>query len=352
MNSAQPVDVKLTLSPGHTRSFPHSRPLRLPTHANASSPKQRSGLHGALRRTRMHLFTHAHPLAGHFGTPAATHDIPVIARTETNYLTFTLPFPYNLIPHRLRHSSMPSSDAPSTPTSPSSPLLPPPTTMTPRHTTLLQQLMHRDKDVSYMLYRTYTSSHPRFPLLLLEHSAHGVPWVIIPLLILFLHPFLTPLSSSIFLNFLTLSVLDLLIIAILKPLFRRSRPSYNDAIASFTLHSIDQYSFPSGHATRVGFLSSFVLYIRVAYGAQLHPFYTSAPFILITFIWAFVVCWSRVALGRHHVSDVCVGYVLGISYTLIWHFFWLSPHQAHMLRHSIQLFFLHLRYHPQLITSV
>lgn len=193
--------------------------------------------------------------------------------------------------------------------------------------------------MSYLIYRAYNNNLPRWPLLVLEVSGHGVPWIIAPVLIFLFKPALSPTASSLMLNFLAITVLDLIALGLLKPLFHRRRPAYNTGIGHVTIHVIDQFSFPSGHATRVAFVAAFLTYARATYPDALHPVIAAAPFTAAVYGWAATVCASRVALGRHHVLDVVAGAIIGASYTVIWNPFWLSASFADRLRSFFQNLF-------------
>jgi len=81
-----------------------------------------------------------------------------------------------------------------------------------------------------------------------------------------------------------------------KVLARRPRPGgYSPGLYS---RRMDKYSFPSGHAARVGA-------IAVAISAA-YPHLTPAAWV-----YAFAVASARVALGAHYLGDVAFGLLLG-----------------------------------------
>jgi undecaprenyl-diphosphatase len=83
---------------------------------------------------------------------------------------------------------------------------------------------------------------------------------------------------------------------VLKYFVRRPRPEGEQGL--FYLN-IDQHSFPSGHAVRVGGLWVVL--------ASLLPFWGAVIFLL----WGLCVGLSRVALGLHYASDVAAGWLIG-----------------------------------------
>ena len=64
--------------------------------------------------------------------------------------------------------------------------------------------------------------------------------------------------------------------------------------------SIDGYSFPSGHTTRVVMLALFAW--RVSNHVRLR---------IWSVFWAALVSISRVLMGRHHVADIVAGALIG-----------------------------------------
>mmetsp|Transcript_4694 Transcript_4694/g.11178 ORF Transcript_4694/g.11178 Transcript_4694/m.11178 type:complete len:193 (+) Transcript_4694:114-692(+) len=93
---------------------------------------------------------------------------------------------------------------------------------------------------------------------------------------------------------------DIAVIVSLKFAFKRKRPPFHKPDARFV--GVDVHSFPSGHATRCWCL--------VALLGSLHPHH--APLLAA---WGLLVSLSRVALGRHYVSDVVAGSLVGFFCT-------------------------------------
>lgn len=86
---------------------------------------------------------------------------------------------------------------------------------------------------------------------------------------------------------------------IIRSLYFRPRPK-QEAYSNF-LEKIDASSFPSIHAARAWALA---LIIGKATSQM--------TFILLATLAVFV-CFSRIALKKHHFSDVVVGSILGIA---------------------------------------
>jgi undecaprenyl-diphosphatase len=91
-----------------------------------------------------------------------------------------------------------------------------------------------------------------------------------------------------------------LLYPVIKKRFKRPRPFAVDPSLPSLLRTLDEHSFPSGHAmTLVGVLTPIVL---------LWP----AVFVSAVAM-ACGMFWSRIATGHHYPSDVLAGATLGVS---------------------------------------
>lgn len=109
---------------------------------------------------------------------------------------------------------------------------------------------------------------------------------------------------------------------ILKDLFLRPRPCHClDGVRMFNTQCGGSYGFPSSHAANVFALATF-LCLRCHLAALRHQRTTLSPrpklsihpslFSFFVFLWAFVVGYSRIYLGKHFLGDVLGGALLGI----------------------------------------
>lgn len=109
-------------------------------------------------------------------------------------------------------------------------------------------------------------------------------------------------------------LLDLLVALVWKMTFRRGRPRHNQDDMFGTV-SVDRYSFPSGHATRASMLAC-LLMVHFSLGMPANCLYL---------VWMMSVAVSRIILGRHHVSDVVCGLLIGLgTYYILVNWLWLS----------------------------
>ena len=106
----------------------------------------------------------------------------------------------------------------------------------------------------------------------------------------------------------------MIVITILKLVFRRSRPAHNKDDMKGAVTAVDKFSFPSGHATRAAMLTGYFVF---------HVCDTTSQTICIV-LWSICVSVSRVALGRHHLIDVTCGYIVGVLEYLLLVYLWVS----------------------------
>jgi presqualene diphosphate phosphatase len=201
----------------------------------------------------------------------------------------------------------------------------------------LSRLLAWDVRSSARFYAWYQDSPylPHWLLLVLEASGHGLIWIIWPPVLFALRPQLPPATLAVLLNFYFVTLLDLVVICIMKPVFHRSRPPYNAGLQAATVEAVDQFSFPSGHATRAVSVAAFVVYAANARPGALPGWMESFPFLVFVIAWGLAVTVSRVALGRHHVLDVFVGALVGLAYIAAVDRFWVPEASIVAIRDSL-----------------
>ena len=87
---------------------------------------------------------------------------------------------------------------------------------------------------------------------------------------------------------------------LIKKRFKRLRPFKADPQLPSLLKTLDEHSFPSGHAmTLTGVLSPLVMFWPSAFASAV--------------VMACCMAWSRIATGHHYPSDVAAGVALGIG---------------------------------------
>ncbi|XP_061440970.1 polyisoprenoid diphosphate/phosphate phosphohydrolase PLPP6 isoform X2 [Rhineura floridana] len=151
-----------------------------------------------------------------------------------------------------------------------------------------------------------------------EISGHGIPWLAGTLYGLCRSG--SSAGREVLLNLLFALILDLILVAAVKGLVKRRRPTHNK-MDMFATVSVDRYSFPSGHATRASMVCRFIL----------HHLVLAVPLRVLVVLWTFIVGISRVMLGRHNVTDVIFGLIMGYMQYSVVEYFWLSPVSAPVL---------------------
>lgn len=116
------------------------------------------------------------------------------------------------------------------------------------------------------------------------------------------YAFAAPAWRAASLRLLFLMTINALVVAALKYLIRRERPSGEwGAVYRVT----DPHSFPSGHAART---------TLIAVDLLLHP--PCWPGLLLL-VWALAVARARVGLSLHYFSDICAGALIGTLLALL-----------------------------------
>ncbi len=94
---------------------------------------------------------------------------------------------------------------------------------------------------------------------------------------------------------------------LLKNTFERLRPCYDYEIGSYVRHLVDcggLYSFPSSHAANHFGLATFWFWSALQLTGKKWKF---------LWIWAVVICYAQIYVGKHFPSDIIVGGLLGLA---------------------------------------
>jgi undecaprenyl-diphosphatase len=96
----------------------------------------------------------------------------------------------------------------------------------------------------------------------------------------------------------------------LKHLFQRARPSPDEPLVQLTT-----FSFPSGHGVASMVFYGVVCALLIAHARSL-PARVAGTLACVAMIAA--VCFSRVYLGAHYLSDVLASVCVGTAWLLLW----------------------------------
>lgn len=159
---------------------------------------------------------------------------------------------------------------------------------------MLEKIISTDQNVSSKLCLPADKKLLRIMAAFFAHSGDSWFWLAVLFIIwLFSHGETHTLAAL----FAGAIVLQAGLVLAIKFTIKRSRPE-GDWGAIY--RKTDPNSFPSGHAVRA------IMLAAMAWGLELYPL----NWILI--IWAPLVSIARVSLGVHYLSDVVVGWLLGI----------------------------------------
>jgi len=124
-------------------------------------------------------------------------------------------------------------------------------------------------------------------------SGNAQPWFVISILFFILDVFMERSDNLIQ---ITIAGAVGLTTTTIKYLTKRKRP--NEQVALKYIATGDHFSFPSGHASRMGGLAMFMILVFPTFG-------------WIFALWAIAVCYGRIALEVHYFVDIVGGAIGG-----------------------------------------
>ncbi len=103
---------------------------------------------------------------------------------------------------------------------------------------------------------------------------------------------------------LLITLSDQLSVQLFKNIFHRLRPCHNPSISEY-IHLVNnycggKYGFVSSHAANTFALATFLSFL-----------FKNKVIILLIFLWALIVSYSRIYLGVHFPGDIICGAMLG-----------------------------------------
>ncbi|MBT1700678.1 phosphatase PAP2 family protein [Fulvivirgaceae bacterium PWU4] len=119
---------------------------------------------------------------------------------------------------------------------------------------------------------------------------------------------------------LTIVLADQVTSTLMKPYFARFRPSHEPALQSL-VHIVNGYKggkfgFASSHAANTFGVANFLFLL----------FGKTRKWIVMLFLWAALVTYSRIYLGVHYPGDILVGALVGMLSAMasFWFYRWLK----------------------------
>lgn len=140
----------------------------------------------------------------------------------------------------------------------------------------------------------------------LEISCNSIAWLATVLVLIwtFNNSNLYQMQVNLFIGL----VLDIILVAVLKAITRRRRPTTNDDPSSA------KDSFPSGHVSRATFVAYYFLNLWPL------PLICAPPLLA----WCSSVCISGLLMRKHHILDVLTGILLGVFQGLLMGYIYLE----------------------------
>ena len=146
---------------------------------------------------------------------------------------------------------------------------------------------------------------------IVSSTGFGFPFYILFIVLLIKTYNIKQVAWLIIVLLLVVSLCDLSAKYCFKEVFQRYRPSHN-LLLKDKLHLINNYSggkygFVSSHASNMAGIST-MIYLLLKHSFK-KLWYLLIPFVLL-------ICYSRVYLGVHYISDIIVGMFLGFFISL------------------------------------
>ncbi|KAG0557113.1 hypothetical protein KC19_11G103100 [Ceratodon purpureus] len=224
----------------------------------------------------------------------------------------------------------------------------------------ITKLVALDRHYSKWVHENCLTDFTYICLRFFEFSGDGFFWL--PVAIAFwLSPSVGSPGTRLFaLNLFVCLLFDLLVVGSIKSAVRRKRPHYNRG--HFVVVSVDSWSFPSGHSTRAVMIVTLIWLYSPLWRTMITSYWypnlvlnykenyfmahyvlpyvenhllTIAYFVLTS--WMLATACSRVVLGRHYISDVVGGIIIGVLEALVAHFCLHVPLKVSELQHAYLL---------------
>ena len=169
---------------------------------------------------------------------------------------------------------------------------------------LFTYLESLDKSLFKFIQLHLTSPSLDSTMLMLREPSCWIPLYVFVLVWVFMHN-KEHAVKFVILSVLTIALSDIFASSVLKPMFMRLRPCY-DMDTMYLLRNLigcaGRYSMPSSHAVNHFALAAYWFYsIQLINGKKYWLFW----------LWASVICFAQVYVGKHFPGDVIVGGIIG-----------------------------------------
>lgn len=170
--------------------------------------------------------------------------------------------------------------------------------------TLQETLLRLDRELFTFIHRTASSPALDWFFLLVRNQFTWIP--LYAFMLFWIVRNHRPLAwKFILLTLITFAITDFTSSSILKPLLMRERPCYDDHLKSVMRNILEcggRYGMPSSHASNHFGIASF-WFFSISWMSGRRWYWL--------WIWAALICYAQVYVGKHFPGDVLVGAVLG-----------------------------------------
>lgn len=168
----------------------------------------------------------------------------------------------------------------------------------------IELLNKADKELFVLIHSKCTSSFLDIIMLLLRKAEIWIP-LYVAMLIWIIRKHSKFAMAFIVCTAVSFAVTDFVSASILKPLFQRPRPCYEQDLQSIMRNILScggRFGFPSSHASNhFGLASFWFMAIKLLHNRKWYWLW----------IWAAIICYAQVYVGKHYPLDVAAGALFG-----------------------------------------
>lgn len=170
--------------------------------------------------------------------------------------------------------------------------------------TIKETILQLDRELFTFIHQTAAVPALDWFFLALRHEYTWIPLYAFMLFWIFKRH-RSYLLKFVLLSLLTFAITDFTSASILKPIFMRERPCYDEQLKDVIRNILGcggRYGLPSSHAFNHFGIASF-WYFSVLWMSRRKWYWL--------WVWAALICYAQVYVGKHFPGDVLLGGILG-----------------------------------------